>query len=191
MKEYYSERFNWIFKYTSKSFFYCLAKTLCITIGLPIYCVMVAVEMVLTFVNMIFAWFPIQVSGRKRIQSKIFVKQQTTANNLPTTLNCSAPFRQTIRTETANPTDCSTFVLYLIILYKKLFFATASYCCRFIANNCKSVHFSTLLLFSTKIQKIPHFFQIFYTISCDTMGLQTKQEAQSDKNRFNRSRRTK
>ena len=59
MKEYYSERFNWIFKYTSKSFFYCLAKTLCITIGLPIYCVMVAVEMVLSFVNMIFCWIPI------------------------------------------------------------------------------------------------------------------------------------
>lgn len=59
MKEYYSERFNWIFKYTSKNFFYCLAKTLCIIVGLPIYCVMVAVEMVLTFVNMIFSWIPI------------------------------------------------------------------------------------------------------------------------------------
>lgn len=59
MKEYYSERFNWIFRYTSKNFFYCLAKTLCIILGLPIYCVMVAVEMVLTFVNMIFCWIPI------------------------------------------------------------------------------------------------------------------------------------
>lgn len=59
MKEYYSERFNWIFEYTSKNFFYCLAKTLCIIVGLPIYCVMVAVEMVLTFVNMIFSWIPV------------------------------------------------------------------------------------------------------------------------------------
>lgn len=59
MKEYYSERFNWIFKYTSKNFFYCLAKTLCLIVGLPVYCVTVAAEMVLTFVNMLFCWIPI------------------------------------------------------------------------------------------------------------------------------------
>ena len=59
MKEYYSERFSWIFRYTSKNVLYCLAKTLCLVIGLPIYCVMVAVDMVLTFVNMIFCWIPI------------------------------------------------------------------------------------------------------------------------------------
>lgn len=59
MKEYYSERFNWVFRYTSKSFFYCLLKTLCLIVGLPIYCVAVAVEMVMTFVNMIFCWIPV------------------------------------------------------------------------------------------------------------------------------------
>lgn len=59
MREYYTERFKWIFQYANKNFFYCLAKTLCLIIGLPIYCVMVAVEMVLTFVNMIFSWIPI------------------------------------------------------------------------------------------------------------------------------------
>lgn len=59
MKEYYSERFNWIFNYTSKNFFYVLAKTLCLIIGLPIYCVCVALEMVLTFINMLFCWIPI------------------------------------------------------------------------------------------------------------------------------------
>lgn len=58
-KQYYSERFHWIFRYTSKSFLYCLAKTLCLIVGLPIYAVMFAVEMVLTFVNMIFCWIPI------------------------------------------------------------------------------------------------------------------------------------
>lgn len=59
MREYYKERFNWIFHYTSKNFFYCLAKTLCLIVGLPIYSVCVAVEMVLTFINMIFSWIPI------------------------------------------------------------------------------------------------------------------------------------
>lgn len=59
MKQYYLERLHWIFNYTSKSFFYCLAKTLCLIIGVPIYAVMFAVEMVLTFINMLFCWIPI------------------------------------------------------------------------------------------------------------------------------------
>lgn len=59
MKEYYSERFRWIFNYTSKNFFYCLLKTLCIIVGLPLYVISVAIEMVFTFVNMIFCWIPI------------------------------------------------------------------------------------------------------------------------------------
>lgn len=59
MKEYYAERFNWIFNYTSKSFFYCLLKTLCLIVGLPIYAVCIAVEMVFTFINMLFCWIPI------------------------------------------------------------------------------------------------------------------------------------
>ena len=52
-------RFGWIFRYTSTNFLYCIAKTLCIIIGLPIYSVMFAVEMILTGVNMIFSWIPI------------------------------------------------------------------------------------------------------------------------------------
>lgn len=59
MKQYYLERFQWIFNYTSKNFFYGLIKTLCIIVGLPIYAVMFAVEMVLTFVNMLFCWIPV------------------------------------------------------------------------------------------------------------------------------------
>lgn len=59
MKEYYLERLHWIFKYTSKNFFYCIGKTLCLIVGIPIYAVMFAVEMVLTFVNMIFSIIPI------------------------------------------------------------------------------------------------------------------------------------
>jgi len=59
IKRYYRERFGWIFRYTSKNFLYCIAKTLCIIIGLPIYSVMFAVEMILTGVNMIFSWIPI------------------------------------------------------------------------------------------------------------------------------------
>lgn len=59
MKEYYLERLQWIFRYTSKNFFYCLAKTLCLIVGVPIYAVMFAVEMVLTFINMIFSIIPI------------------------------------------------------------------------------------------------------------------------------------
>ena len=59
MKEYYSERFYWIFNYTSKSFGYCLLKTLCLVIGLPIYAVAFVIEMIFTAINMIFCWIPI------------------------------------------------------------------------------------------------------------------------------------
>ena len=59
MKEYYSERFHWIFNYTRKDFAYCLLKTLCVIIGLPIYAVAFVVEMVFTAINMIFSWIPI------------------------------------------------------------------------------------------------------------------------------------
>lgn len=59
IRRFYRERFGWIFRYTSTNFLYCIAKTLCIIIGLPIYSVMFAVEMILTGVNMIFSWIPI------------------------------------------------------------------------------------------------------------------------------------
>ncbi len=59
MKEYYQQRFHWIFRYTSKIFWYCIAKTLCIVVGLPIYSVMFLVEMALTLVNMLFCWIPV------------------------------------------------------------------------------------------------------------------------------------
>lgn len=59
MKEYYQQRFHWIFRYTSKNFWYCIAKTLCIVAGLPIYSVMFLVEMALTLVNMLFCWIPV------------------------------------------------------------------------------------------------------------------------------------
>lgn len=59
MKQYYLERLHWIFNYTSKNVFYCIGKTLCLIVGIPIYAVMFAAEMVLTFVNMIFSWIPI------------------------------------------------------------------------------------------------------------------------------------
>lgn len=59
MKEYYQQRFHWIFRYTSKNFWYCIAKTLCIVVGLPIYSVMLLVEMALTLVNMLFCWIPV------------------------------------------------------------------------------------------------------------------------------------
>ena len=59
MKEYYKLRWHWIFNYTSKNFGYCLLKTLCLIVGLPIYSVMFVLEMVLTGINMIFCWIPI------------------------------------------------------------------------------------------------------------------------------------
>lgn len=59
MREYYKQRFFWIFHYTSKNFFYCLAKTLCVVVGLPIYLVAFVGEMVLAAVNMLFCWIPI------------------------------------------------------------------------------------------------------------------------------------
>ena len=59
MKEYYLERLHWIFNYTSKKFFYCLLKTLCLVVGIPIYVVAFVIEMVFTAINMIFCWIPI------------------------------------------------------------------------------------------------------------------------------------
>ena len=59
MKEYYKLRWHWVFNYTSKNFGYCLLKTLCLIVGLPIYSVMFVLEMVLTSINMIFSWIPI------------------------------------------------------------------------------------------------------------------------------------
>ncbi len=59
MKEYYQQRLYWIFHYTKRNFWYCLAKTLCLIVGVPIYAVMFCLEMVLTAINMIFSWIPI------------------------------------------------------------------------------------------------------------------------------------
>ena len=59
MKQYYLERLHWIFHYTSKNFFYCVAKTLCLIVGVPIYAISFAMEMLFTFINMIFSWIPI------------------------------------------------------------------------------------------------------------------------------------
>ena len=59
MKEYYLERFHWIFNYTRKDFLYCLLKTLCVVFGLPIYAVAFVIEMIFTAINMIFCWIPI------------------------------------------------------------------------------------------------------------------------------------
>ena len=59
MKEYYSERFHWIFNYTRKDFGYRLLKTLCVVFGLPIYAVAFVIEMLFTAINMIFSWIPI------------------------------------------------------------------------------------------------------------------------------------
>lgn len=59
MKEYYQQRLYWIFHYSKKSIWYRIAKTLCLIVGVPIYAVCFAMEMVLTAVNMLFSWIPI------------------------------------------------------------------------------------------------------------------------------------
>ncbi len=58
MKTYYLNRLHWIFHYTNKNFWYCVGKTLCLIVGVPIYAVCFVVEMALTFVNMLFSWIP-------------------------------------------------------------------------------------------------------------------------------------
>ena len=58
MVNHYAERFQWIFKYTSKNFGYCILKTLCIIVGLPIYLVCFVAEMALTLVNLLFSFVP-------------------------------------------------------------------------------------------------------------------------------------
>ena len=59
MKEYYLTRLHWIFNYTNKKWWYCIAKTLCLVVGVPVYSVSFVVEMVLTAINMLFSWIPI------------------------------------------------------------------------------------------------------------------------------------
>lgn len=59
MKQYYADRFRWIFNYRKKGFLYGLVKTLCIVVGFPCYLVGFAVEMVLTLVNALFCWIPL------------------------------------------------------------------------------------------------------------------------------------
>ena len=59
MKEYYLARLHWMFNYTNKQWWYCIVKTLCLIVGVPIYAVSFVVEMVLTAINMIFSWIPI------------------------------------------------------------------------------------------------------------------------------------
>ncbi len=59
MKEYYLDRLHWIFTYSNKNFWYCLGKTLCLIVGVPLYAVSFVMEMVFTFVNMIFSWIPV------------------------------------------------------------------------------------------------------------------------------------
>ena len=59
IKQYYADRFRWIFTYRKKGFLYCLFKTLCLCLGLPCYLVAVAIEFVLTFVYALFSWIPL------------------------------------------------------------------------------------------------------------------------------------
>lgn len=58
MVNHYTERFQWIFRYTSKNVGYCILKTLCIIVGLPIYFVCFLAEMTLTLINLIFSFVP-------------------------------------------------------------------------------------------------------------------------------------
>ncbi len=59
MKQYYLDRFRWIFTYRKRSFGYCLAKTVCLILGVPLYAVLFAVEMLLTLINMLFSVIPL------------------------------------------------------------------------------------------------------------------------------------
>ncbi|MBR2975006.1 MAG: hypothetical protein IKC47_04605 [Clostridia bacterium] len=59
MKQYYQDRFSWIFTYRKKGFLYGLIKTLCIVVGFPCYVVSFVTEMALTLVNALFCWIPL------------------------------------------------------------------------------------------------------------------------------------
>lgn len=58
MKQYYQEKLHWVFNYTSKNFFYVVAKTLCLVVGLPLFAVSFVLDMVLTAVYMLFSFIP-------------------------------------------------------------------------------------------------------------------------------------
>lgn len=59
MKEYYLDRLNWIFTYRNKGFAYCLLKTLCLIIGVPLYAVLFVVEMAVTLLYALFSVIPL------------------------------------------------------------------------------------------------------------------------------------
>ncbi|MEG1527955.1 MAG: hypothetical protein RR418_02140, partial [Clostridia bacterium] len=58
MRTYYYDRFKRLFTYTSRNFFYCVAKTLCIIIGLPLFVVLIPVDFLIYLVYAIFSWIP-------------------------------------------------------------------------------------------------------------------------------------
>ena len=68
MKQYYQEKLHWVFNYTSKNFFYVVAKTLCLVVGLPLFAVSFVLDMVLTAVYMLFS-FILSVIGISAIIS--------------------------------------------------------------------------------------------------------------------------
>ena len=58
-RQYYSERFFWAFNYTSKGLGYCLLKTLCLVVGLPLFALSFVIDVLFTVVNMLLCWIPI------------------------------------------------------------------------------------------------------------------------------------
>ncbi len=59
MKGQYLEKFQWLFRYTSKNFAYCLVKSLCLVVGLPLFAISFVAQMALLLVNVALHWIPI------------------------------------------------------------------------------------------------------------------------------------
>ncbi len=55
---YYKGRFQRIFTYTGKKWYYLLAKTLCITVGLPLYVALLPLDAVNFFIYALFSFIP-------------------------------------------------------------------------------------------------------------------------------------
>ncbi len=59
MKDFYLDRLKWIFTYRNNTFFYVLAKTLCLIVGVPVYAVLFIVEILSAVLFSLLRYIPV------------------------------------------------------------------------------------------------------------------------------------
>ncbi|MDD3831129.1 MAG: hypothetical protein PHW00_00470 [Clostridia bacterium] len=56
--QHYRQRFADIFNYTSRKWWYVILKTICIVVGLPLYIVLIPLDLIVFAIYVIFSWIP-------------------------------------------------------------------------------------------------------------------------------------